>query len=487
MFDRQSIHIALLLWGCIFSLIAALCMFMNKNFEREKKRWMLYMLLTCATLLFSDACAWGYRGGTGEAAFYMVRISNFLVFFMSDVLLLFFHGYVCCQLFEQKPQSKRTMYSYLARDEEQLPMLRIKSVFLIAMAGALVVLISQFTHWYYYIDAQNFYHRNSAFFISLVIPFSGMLLDLSLMLQYRKNVSRNILVSMVSYLVLPIVAVVIQTFYYGISLINIAISISMLMMFIEAIVDQGRKLTNQEKKLIRQDLELATQERQLAQQSLELARQERRLAEQERKLAKQNTELTERRIASMKSQIRTHFIFNVLGSISTYCKIDPAKADEALTRFARYLRRNMRYMEETGLIPFQEEMKQLQDYVALEQMRFQDLVEYGEDLEVTDFLIPPLTVQPLVENAIKHGLAEHGRKGMVCVFTRKEADAVVIEIMDNGAGFLMDELEKSDSLGIQNVRYRLEHMVGGTLKYESTLGEGTKAIIRIPAEREEHA
>lgn len=444
MFDRQSVHIALLLWGCIFSLIAALCIFMNKNFEREKRKWMLHMLLICAALLFSDALAWGYRGGSGDAAYYMVRISNFLVFILSDVLLLAFHGYVCCHLLEGK-------------EEKQMPVFRVKGVSFIALLGMLVVIVSQFTHWYYYFDAQNFYHRNSAFFLSLLIPFLGMMLDLTLMVQYRKNISRNILVSMISYLVLPIVAVVIQTFYYGISLINIAISISMLIMFIEAIMEQGRKMTEQERKLMQQDLELA----------------------------KQNTELTERRIASMKSQIRTHFIFNVLGSISTYCKIDPAKADEALTRFARYLRRNMRYMEENGLIPFQEEMKQLQDYVALEQMRFQDLVEYGEDLEVTDFLIPPLTVQPLVENAIKHGLAEHGRKGMVCVFTRKETDAVVIEVMDNGAGFSMNELEKSDSLGIQNVRYRLEHMAGGTLKYESTLGEGTKAIIRIPAEWEE--
>ena len=462
MFDRQSIHIALLLWGCIFSLIAALCMFMNKNFEREKKRWMLYMLFTCAVLLLSDALAWGYRGGGGTAAYYMVRISNFLVFFMSDVLLFLFHGYVCSYLFgEQK--------------EESLPKIRICTVRWIAYIGMAMVILSQHTHWYYEIDAQNFYHRNTAFFLSLAIPFLGMLLDLSLMLQYRKNISRNILVSMISYLVLPIVAVIIQSFYYGISLINIAISISMLVMFIEAIVEQGKKLTEQERKLVLQDLELATQERKLAEQSLELARQEHQLAEQK-------TELTDRRIASMKSQIRTHFIFNVLGSISTYCKIDPAKADEALTRFARYLRRNMRYMEETGLIPFQEEMKQLQDYVALEQMRFQDLVEYGEDLEVTDFQIPPLTVQPLVENAIKHGLAEHGRKGMVCVLSRKEAGAIVIEVIDDGVGFSMEELEKSDSLGIQNVRYRLEHMVGGTLDYESVPGEGTRAMIRIPAE-----
>lgn len=94
MFDRQSLHIALLLWGFIFSLIAAVCMFMSKNFDKKKRKIMLYMLLACAILLLSDAFAWGYRGGEGELGRYMVWLSNFLVFFFSDVILALYHGYV---------------------------------------------------------------------------------------------------------------------------------------------------------------------------------------------------------------------------------------------------------------------------------------------------------------------------------------------------------------------------------------------------------
>lgn len=429
MFDRQSIHVALLLWGCIFSLIAALCIFMSKNFEKRKRKVLLHMLLSCAILMLSDSVAWAYRGEPGIVGYYIVRISNCLVFLFSDVMLGLYHAYVCCSLFGTSAvKNKKTNY-------------KIRAVFLLAVIGMFLVILTQFTGLYYSFDSQNFYHRNQWYFLSLLIPMLGMLLDCSLIIQYRKNITKRVMVALLSYIVLPFVAAIILLFYYGISLINIAISISMIEIFVEAMVEQSQML------------------------------------------AEQTKELTESRISSMKSQIRTHFIFNVLGSISGYCKINPQKADEQLARFSRYLRRNMRFMEEQGMIDFLEEVRQVEDYVALEQMRFEDMIEFGEDLEYTDFKIPPLTVQPLVENAIKHGLVEHDRAGSVCLFTRKENDNIVIEVVDDGYGFEVEELEKDESIGIRNVRYRLEHLAGATLQMESKPGDGSKAIISIPAQR----
>lgn len=429
MFDRQSIHVALLLWGCIFSLIAALCIFMSKNFEKRKRKVLLHMLLSCAILMLSDSVAWAYRGEPGKVGYYIVRISNCLVFLFSDVMLGLYHAYVCCSLFGTSAvKNKKTNY-------------KIRAVFLLAVIGMFLVILTQFTGLYYSFDSQNFYHRNQWYFLSLLIPMLGMLLDCSLIIQYRKNITKRVMVALLSYIVLPFVAAIILLFYYGISLINIAISISMIAIFVEAMVEQSQML------------------------------------------AEQTKELTESRISSMKSQIRTHFIFNVLGSISGYCKINPQKADEQLARFSRYLRRNMRFMEEQGMIDFLEEVRQVEDYVALEQMRFEDMIEFGEDLEYTDFKIPPLTVQPLVENAIKHGLVEHDRAGSVCLFTRKENDNIVIEVVDDGYGFEVEELEKDESIGIRNVRYRLEHLAGATLQMESKPGDGSKAIISIPAQR----
>lgn len=220
-----------------------------------------------------------------------------------------------------------------------------------------------------------------------------------------------------------------------------------------------------------------------SEQELQLAEQEHQLAEKDRLLAEQERKLTQRRIATMMSQIRSHFIFNVLTTISSYCKTDPKKADKALIHFSRYLRKNIRIIEEEGLIDFSMELEQLEDYVALEQMRFLDKITFVEDIETTSFQIPPLTIQPIVENAIKHGLVEHGKSGTICLCTMREENHVIITIVDDGVGFVPEESGREDSVGIRNVRYRLETMVGGSLNIESVPGEGTKVTISIPVMR----
>ncbi|MGN0169106.1 MAG: sensor histidine kinase [Acetatifactor sp.] len=214
--------------------------------------------------------------------------------------------------------------------------------------------------------------------------------------------------------------------------------------------------------------------------------QEVQLAEKDRQLAEKERKLTERRIATMMSQIRTHFIFNVLTAISGFCKYDAQKADEALILFARYLRRNIKIIEEEGLIDFSKELEQLEDYIALEQMRFRDMITFEEDIEERNFQIPPLTIQPIIENAIKHGLVEHGRSGTVSLHTMRDKENVIITVTDDGVGFAMEESEKEDSVGIRNVRFRLENMVQGSLEIESHPGEGTKVTIRIPVRKAEN-
>lgn len=211
-----------------------------------------------------------------------------------------------------------------------------------------------------------------------------------------------------------------------------------------------------------------------SEQEIQLVEMDRQLAEKERKLA-------ERRIATMMSQIRSHFIFNILTAISGYCKYDPEKADEALICFSRYLRRNIKIIEEEGVIDFTRELEQLEDYISLEQLRFPDTITFEKDIEESNFRIPPLTIQPIVENAIKHGLVEHGRSGTVRLHTRKEKENITITVTDDGAGFAPEECAKEDSVGIRNVRFRLESMVHGSLTVESSPGEGTKVTIQIPS------
>ena len=226
MFDYRAIRVALLLWACLFSLIAAVCMAINTNFEPTKRRWLLAMQLFGAVLMGCDALAWAYRGGAGEVGYWMVRVSSFLVFFASDLILLIFHGYVCCYLFEDTPKFER-------------PRRRIAAGYAIAALGMALVVVSQFTHLYYTFDAQNYYHRTVWHPISLLIPMVGMLLDGSLLVQYRKSLNHQLYLAMLSYIALPFAAAIGLLFIYGISLVIIAISISLFLIFIFSLVEQN--------------------------------------------------------------------------------------------------------------------------------------------------------------------------------------------------------------------------------------------------------
>lgn len=203
------------------------------------------------------------------------------------------------------------------------------------------------------------------------------------------------------------------------------------------------------------------------------------------KAQKLEGELHSSRIVLAMSQIRTHFIFNVLNAISGMCKYDPVKADETLIRFSRYLRSNIDILQEDHPVPFLKALEHLEDYLALEQVRFGDKIKFTKNLEVTDFMIPLLVLQPVTENSIKHGLLPKVSGGTIVLSTRQERDQVVISIVDDGIGcsIRMDEIKKKGSVGLNNVLFRLQNMVNGTMEIYSKEGEGTTVIITIPNPR----
>ena len=224
---HHFINIALLLWGCIFCLILAFCLFLSKNYNRQRRNLLLCMQLDTALLLLSDSLAWYFRGYPGAVGYYMVRISNFLVFAVTDIILMIFHKYVCC---------------HLLKEEEQKDLKRVSITYILAALALALVLITQFTHLYYYFDANNYYHRNNAYIISMLLPLCCMLIDLSLLIQYRKRINKKSLLAMSSYIILPIAASIIQVIYYGFSLINLAICCSMILMYIVITGEQNQKL-----------------------------------------------------------------------------------------------------------------------------------------------------------------------------------------------------------------------------------------------------
>lgn len=191
-------------------------------------------------------------------------------------------------------------------------------------------------------------------------------------------------------------------------------------------------------------------------------------------------ELKNSRVVLAMSQIRTHFIFNVLNAISGMCMYDPAEANRTVIHFAKYLRGNIDILRDDELILFEKEMEHLENYIALEKVRFEEKIRFEKELETEVFLIPPLVLQPIVENAIKHGLLRTKNGGCVQLKTRREDDQIIIEIKDDGAGFDVHEPVREGAVGINNVKFRLEYMIGGKLEIESEPGKGTTITIRMP-------
>lgn len=242
---HDFINIALLLWGCIVCLIIAFCLFLSKNYNQKRRNLLLRMQLYTALLLFSDSLAWFFRGADGVTGYYMVRISNFIVFAATDIILLVFHRYTCCHLFDR---------------EEMREIKRVSVAYILCILAISLVVLNLFTNLYYYFDAANLYHRNNGYIISMLLPLCCMLIDSSLLIQYRKRISKKALWAMLSYIILPVAASMIQIVHYGFSLINLGICCSMILMYIVITGEQNEKLGQlaQDKKELSAKLEIAS-------------------------------------------------------------------------------------------------------------------------------------------------------------------------------------------------------------------------------------
>ncbi|MBR1692164.1 MAG: histidine kinase [Lachnospiraceae bacterium] len=195
--------------------------------------------------------------------------------------------------------------------------------------------------------------------------------------------------------------------------------------------------------------------------------------------------LAEQRIQIMMSQIQPHFLYNTLSTIQALCRIDPEKAFYTTERFGAYLRQNIDSLSQPNLIVLKKELEHTRIYTEIEEIRFPNIhIEY--DIESEDFLLPALSVQPLVENAIRHGVRIR-KNGIVSVIVRKKDGYHEIVIRDNGKGFDAENAESMEGkhIGVRNVRERIEKMCGGTLTIDSRIDEGTTVTIRIPFRKDE--
>ena len=190
-------------------------------------------------------------------------------------------------------------------------------------------------------------------------------------------------------------------------------------------------------------------------------------------------EIANQRASVMVLQMRPHFIYNTLMSIYCLCDQDPQKARQVTMDFTDYLRKNFNAVASDSTIPFTAELEHTRAYLAVEQAQFEDMLLVEYDTPVTHFRLPPLTLQPLVENAVKHGMNPYAGPLHVSVRTRRTDAGVEVIVEDNGPGFDPDD-ESKPHTSLANIRQRLEMMCGGSLAIHPRDGGGTVVTITIP-------
>ncbi len=199
------------------------------------------------------------------------------------------------------------------------------------------------------------------------------------------------------------------------------------------------------------------------------------------------TIMMDQKIQLMLSQIQPHFLYNTLTVIKGLCDTSPQEAKGAIDDFALFLRGNMDTLSATAAISFEQELEHVKHYLQLEHLRFEEQLQVVYELKIKDFFLPSLTLQPLVENAVKYGIGRKKGGGTVWICTDKDDQNIYITIKDNGIGFDAASIEEipvpndgRSHMGLLNVKKRIEDISKGHLELYSQRDKGTSVTISIP-------
>jgi len=420
----QQINITLNLYSAVICLILFLYLCFGRNSKDKPRLFLALMCLFNCTMLVGDTILVAFEGLAW--AFVPLWVGGLLFYISSGPLLLAFAGYVIACVSGEVKIGKGVFY-------------------LAAFLCTLQVLCSALSAWngmYFTIGEGNIYIRGNIFLLSQIIPFSIYLINAFLIIRYSRYLRRRNLLFLSSHIIIPLAAEIIQICNYGISLLNTGVTLALLFVFINIQITRELRIEQQEK------------------------------------------ELAEARIDIMLSQIQPHFLYNTLTAIRRLCGLDPEKAKEAILDFSLFLRGNMNALTSKAPITFSQEKKHTEKYLNLEQQRMQGRLRVVYIIMVSDFFVPPLTLQPIVENAVRHGVLRREEGGTVTISTQETPQAYIITVSDDGVGFSPGREEQGDRIhvGIANVRKRLEDICGGGLEIKSTPNVGTMATITIPKE-----
>lgn len=301
-----------------------------------------------------------------------------------------------------------------------------------------LLVYTQFSSAIYTIDSAGVYRRGPWYPLLLVPP--ALILALNLWGLFRRwaKLDAKQRAALLVYLVVPLLCTVIQMLFYGLLTIAIGTVLSALVMFLFLLSDQQEIFVRQTEENARKEFDI--------------------------------------RIL----QMRPHFIYNALASIYYITQANPKQGLKVILDFSVYLRKVFNSVTKREPIPFEEELEHTRAYLAVEQARFEDKLNVIFDTPHTDFFLPPLTLQPIVENAVKHGMDPEIDQMTVIIRTRKTDGGSEIIVEDDGVDFIPSE-DAEEGVGLTSTRLRLERMCGGTLSISLREGGGAVATLHIPA------
>lgn len=414
----------------VVSLILLAGCLLDHDRQRRTNRALIAILLIHALMNTVDAFVWLWCDLPEMLV--IVKIFSFLSYALGCAIIAMFSLLLIISISEYTP----------------VPGWIKKAILGLSGFMALLWVISLFNDMYYYWDENGTCQTGDLFWVSQIFGVIIFVGDILLVLIYRKALKKRDATVLFLYSALPLLAYAFVPLWEVLPLYT-ASTIALLMFYIIVHVEHGQRIADQEVQLVRQELELTN-----SQTSIVL------------------------------TQIQPHFLYNTLNTIAYLCERDPKRAKEITLNFSEYLRQNMESMNLKGPIPFKQELAHVKHYLSIEQVRFTDELRVFYWVRATDFLIPALSLQAIVENAVKHGVGMKEGGGTVTISTGEAADHYEIVVTDTGVGFDMDKTgtDAERQSGMHIVKTRLEKMVGGTLEVKSRSGIGTKVTICIPKE-----
>ena len=424
-----ALVMAVLLLGCV----------RTKQDRRKKSIRFIWVVLACIVYLLSNAAAYtfiyrnylagGVRSDLG-IPFNLVECLSYISYYILLTLVVFY-------------------VVDLVRENAAVPAWLPKTTIPAAVLGAGSWCISSFMHLMGRLDSTG-YRPGPLYWLGQLSGNYILGLLIFLIVRYRKTLGHGRVAIFSFFVAIPAAAVILRQYFPFIDYLSLALALSVI--FVRNLLDIERART----------------------------------------VNQQEERLREGRVRLMLSQIRPHFLYNTLNTIYVLCEQEPTAAQRAIEELSEFLRANIGSLESDRPVPFDTEMKLVRHYLYLEQMRYQEDLRVEIFQDATNFSLPPLTIQPLVENAVKHGLAKAPGGGTVRVYSFELPNEFSVVVEDDGVGFtpedylkggnvsLSEDGKKQLHIGLLSVRERLREMCGGDLEVQSKPGEGTIARIHLP-------